>query len=234
MAKLLDRTTVAISHNEASRYSMNGALMEVKGQSLRMVATDGKRLAMASVDVKSDKIEVTPIVPGRTLRVVRNVLDKNADKKVMMNVWKNSIEFGIGAVTLRSNLVEGTFPPYEDVISSDSAKTKFTASTAALADAVSLAGRLRDADCPGVRFRMSKSEGLELTHRNPDAGESCVNFPCAVEGKPLDIGFSTQYFLDGLKVCGDDEVTVECTTPARPGMMSAKGWKYIVMPVSLT
>src|SRR5437764_5541709 len=93
--------------------------------------------------------------------------------------------------TLTSSLVEGQFPPYEDVIPKDTDK-KMAASTADFLSAIRRGSLLTTEESKGVRLAFSK-KGLVLTSRSPEAGEAMITFPCKFEGSDVEIGFNPNF-----------------------------------------
>ena len=145
---------------------------------------------------------------------------------------ENQIIFHTSSATLTSNLVEGQFPPYEDVIPKDADK-KMQATTADLLNAVKRAALLTSEESRGVRFSLNK-KGLVLTSRVPESGESTINYPCKFEGADVEIGFNPQFVADALKVVDQDEIILELTTPNRPGLIRGGiNFLYVIMPVNL-
>lgn len=227
--------TLFAAARENQRYAFNGVLFNVKGKRLEMVASDGRRLAMVHADllrVGKHAGQSKVIVPAKAL----NLLDKlltDPEEVVSLQLRENQVLFHTAWATLTSNLVDGQFPPYEDVIPKD-ADRKMVASTADFLSAVRRAALLTSDDSKGVRMSFSKG-GLVLSSRQPDAGEATVNLPCKFEGADIDIGFNPFFLTDVLRVVDSDEITFEMTAPNRPGMLrSGSDFLYVIMPVNLS
>jgi DNA polymerase-3 subunit beta len=136
------------------------------------------------------------------------------------------------SATLTSSLVEGQFPPYEDVIPKDCDK-KMIAGTADFLSAIRRASLLTTEESKGVRLHFSK-KGLVLTSRSPESGEATINFPCKYEGTDVEIGFNPQFLVDALRVVDTDEISLELTAPNRPGLLKGgPNFIYVIMPVNL-
>jgi DNA polymerase-3 subunit beta len=190
---------------------------------------------MASGDIahagKMSKEGLKAIVPAKAMQLVEKLVD-DPEETVGLQLRENQVTFHTSNATLISNLLEGQFPPYEDVIPKDTDK-KMTASTADLMSAVRRAALLTTEESKGVRMHFSK-KGLVLTSRSPEAGEATVNFPCKFEGPDMEIGFNPQFMVDALKVIDSDEVTLELTAPNRPGLIKGgASFLYVIMPVNL-
>jgi DNA polymerase III subunit beta len=233
LRQLIGQTLFAAAR-ESSRYAFNGVLLTSKGKKINFVSTDGRRLAQAKGDLVSSKSEAEQkqvIVPAKALNLVDKLVD-DPEETVAFQIRENQIILHTSNATLTSSLVEGQFPPYEDVIPKDCDR-KMTAATADFLSAIRRAALLTTEDSRGVRLQFSK-KGLVLTSRSPEAGEATINFPCKFEGADIEIGFNPQFMVDALKVVDSDEITLELTAPNRPGLIRSGGnFVYVIMPVNL-
>ena len=234
LLKQLVGQTLFAAARESTRYAFNGVLFTVKAKKTNLVSTDGRRLAMAKGDLISDKLPkegAKAIVPAKALSLLDKLID-DPEESLAVQIRENQIIFHSPSATLTSNLVEGQFPPYEDVIPKDCDK-KMTAATADLLSAVRRAALLTTEESKGVRMHFSK-KGLVLTSRSPDAGEATVNFPCKYEGAEIEIGFNPNFLTEALKVVDTDEISLEMTAPNRPGLLKGgPNFLYVIMPVNL-
>src|SRR4051812_28996432 len=234
LKQLINQTLFAAA-KESTRYAFNGVLIVAKGRKISLVSTDGRRLAQANGDLSSAnklaKDGAMAIIPTKALNLVDKLID-DPEEAVGFQVRENQVIVHTQSATLTSNLVEGQFPPYEDVIPKDADK-KMIASTADFLSAIKRASLLTTEESKGVRMAFSK-KGLVLTSRSPEAGEATVNFPCKYEGADLEIGFNPQFLVEALKVVDTDEISLELTAPNRPGLLKAGGnFLYVIMPVNL-
>jgi DNA polymerase III subunit beta len=230
---LISKTLFATA-KEGTRYAFNGVLFTLDKQQLAMIATDGRRLAMARGDLIDLGKGVTPkcIVPARSLGVVDKLLT-NAEETVSIKLTENQAIFSTPDATVTTNLLEGQFPAYEEVIPREADK-RMTAGTADFLSAVRRAALLTSDDSKGVRMEFTKAKGLVLTSRNPESGEARVDFACKFDGADIAIGFNPTFLVDALKVVDSDEVAFEMTTPNRPGLVKGGvNFLYVIMPVNL-
>ena len=235
LLKQLIGQTLFAAARESTRYAFNGVLVNVKGKKVDLVSTDGRRLAQAKGDLSSDKLGkdgAKAIVPTKALTLLDKLID-DPEEAVAIQIRENQILFHTPSATLTSNLVEGQFPPYEDVIPKDTDK-KMTAATADFLSAIRRAALLTTEESKGVRMQFSK-KGLVLTSRSPESGEATVNFPCKYEGPgDIEIGFNPNFLTDALRVVDSDEVSLELTAPNRPGLLKGgSNFQYVIMPVNL-
>lgn len=230
----LTSKTLFATARENSRYAINGVLVERDGKKLAMVATDGRRLAMASGAITGGSGEPeNVIVPTKALNLVQRLLN-DPGETVRIKLADNQIHFGTGSATLTSNLVEGNFPPYKDVIPKDHDR-KATFATDALASGVRRAALLTNEESKGVKLSFD-DQTLDLSSRSPEMGEAEITIPLeGFEGEPLDIGFNPQFVIDVLKVVDSDTVTLEMKAHNKPGLLRAgPDFLYVIMPISLS
>jgi DNA polymerase-3 subunit beta len=229
---LINKTLFATAR-ENSRYAINGVLVEREGKKLTMVATDGRRLALARGSVSQAADQTTnAIIPTKALSLLARLFDDPAEG-VKVRIADNQAMFASDRATLTTNLVEGNFPPFKDVIPRD-LDCKAVFATDALASGVRRAALLTNEESKGVAMAFD-SENLKLSSRAPEMGEAEVNVPIEdYSGNPVKIGFNPVFVTDVLKVVDADQVTIELKAPNKPGMLKAgSDFLYVVMPVSL-
>jgi len=235
---LLDRTRFAAAR-EMTRYAINGVLFEKKGKKLLLVATDGQRLAQTKDDAMAAAgKDVSAVVPIKAINLIERLLT-DPEQTVSLQFKENKLflqvssEAGGTTATMSTALVEGTFPPYNDVIPKDSDK-KVTMNRDRFHSAVRRAALLTNEESKGVRLAFS-SGNLSISSRAPEMGEAKIDLPVEYSGEAIDIGFNPLYLMDALKVADQENVTFELKTPNKPGLLkSGPGFLYVVMPVNLS
>ena len=234
LLKQLIGQTLFAAAKESSRYAFNGVLLMPKSKKIIFVATDGRRLAQAKGDLISDSLGkegAKAIVPSKALTLIEKLID-DPEESVGFQIKENQILVHTSNATLTSSLVEGQFPPFEDVIPRDCDK-KMTASTADFMAKIRLASLLSTEESKGVRLTFTK-KGVVLTSRSPEAGEATVNFPAKYEGADVEIGFNPAFLIEALRVVDTDEIALELTAPNRPGLLKGGAdFQYVIMPVNL-
>jgi DNA polymerase-3 subunit beta len=232
---LIHRTRFAAAA-EHSRYAINGILFDRDGRNLRMVATDGRRLAVATGHCENVKEKATCIIPTKALGLIDKLIT-DPDASVRVAVLENQALFGVGEgpgeAVLSSNLVEGSFPPFEDVIPKDQDK-KVTSDVEVLSSAIRRAALLTNEESKGVRMSFAEDR-LTLTSRAPEMGEAEIQVALAgYEGDPVDIGFNPGFITDALKVIDRGDVIIELKAANKPGVLkTGSDFTYVVMPVNL-
>lgn len=240
-AHLISRTIFAAAR-ELSRYAFNGVLLKREGKKLEMVATDGRRLALArsSLSGAADlpKEPTSCIIPTKALNLVLKLI-RDPEQSVRVTLVDNQIVFAFGEegdptrAVLASNLVEGSFPNYDDVIPKDQDK-KAAFNRETLMSGVRRAALLTNEESRGVRFALD-NDNLNLSSRAPEMGEAEIKVPLSTyNGEPITIGFNPGFITEALKVIADEDVTFELKAPNKPGLLRAgPDFLYVVMPVNL-
>lgn len=241
---MIARTLFAVAR-ENSRYAINGVLLKRDGKRLEMVATDGRRLAMSrqTIPAEKDGAPINCIVPTKAMSMLQRLLT-DPDETVQMAVTDTQVLFSIGPAegsaggraVLSSNLVEGTFPPYDEVIPKDQDK-RVVFDRDVLSSAVRRAALLTNEESRGVRLKFDAAgKHVEFSSRAPEMGEAEVQVDVAsYEGENIEIGFNPTFITDALKVVSDPQVIMELKASNKPGVVkSGTDFLYVVMPVNLT
>ena len=238
LRQMIDRTAYAAA-TEVTRFAINGLLVEIGGGAMKVVATDGHRLACAKTAVDTDKnTKLRIIVPIRLIKLVRRAMGE--DDRVELLVGRNRVTFFLVAegetgprLAMSSVLLEGKFPPYEDVIPKD-ALNKFTFRRADMMRAIDMAEVFTSPESKGLKFQFFETSA-QISSRAPEIGESSISVPAARNaGDNSLIGFQPHYVAEFLKSVETEEVAIELTTPHKAGLFRAgPDYLYVVMPVSL-
>lgn len=230
------RRTHFAAHAEKTRYAMNGVLVDLQGSRLRLVATDGKRLSMVERPTdKAVKAPVFVVVPTKGMTLLQRVVGAG-EETVEVAVESSQVVFRTANATVLARLIEGHFPPYEDVLPKAHDK-KLQVNRESFLGALRRAALLATKDSQAVRFAFGR-EGLELTARVPEVGESRVAFPLDYPFDPLETAFNPQFFADVLRVLGGAEFNLllkdaRSAAVVREDDPAGGTFVYLVMPLSL-
>jgi DNA polymerase-3 subunit beta len=220
---------------ESTRYAINGVLWEIKGKKLSLVATDGRRLARSRVNLAKEPNEqvaaAKTIVPAKAMSLLEKIGSHDKDA-VAVKLVDNQILISCANVVISSNLVEGNFPKYEDIIPTDYDK-KLTLSTEAALSAARRSALLTSEESRGIKLSIGK-DSLVFSGRAPEAGDAQINMPIDYKGEPIEIGFSPQFLIDALRVIQAPEFDLELGQADRPGLVkSGANFLYVLMPINL-
>jgi len=231
LKQLIERTVFAAA-KEITRYAINGVLWEPRGKRMKMVGTDGKRLAQSfgplQADAADDRAGVCPL---KTMNLLKSLLvDPESDVEV--KITENELKVRCGAAMVSSRLVEGDYPKYDEVIPKENDKSAEFESDA-LASAIKRAALLVSVDSRRVVFNFTAGN-LELRSSAPEYGEAEVNTPADYKGDPLQIAFNPDYMVDGLKALGQKRAKFEFRSNDRPGVLRSENeFIYVVMPLTM-
>ena len=235
---MIARTVFAIA-NEESRYTLNGALMVLKPESITMVATDGHRLA--HVERSGEKFEgvsgeLKTLVPKKAMDELKSLVDATDVETIEFAKDESTLFFRIGPRLLTSRQLTGQFPNYEAVLPKDNNKS-IALHGEDLAAAISRVAQFADERSRAVRLKLEKGE-LKLSASSTETGESEDSIETDYDGEPLTIGFNAQYITDFLKAAGSGDVRLELKDQQsagqlRPAESEDYKYRYIVMPMRI-
>jgi DNA polymerase III subunit beta len=239
LRQLIAKTIFSIS-NEESRYTLNGALLVLKPESLTMVATDGHRLA--HVEHNGTKLpvsgELKVLVPKKAMAELSTLLNSSDAQTVEFAKDESTLFFRIGGRLLTSRQLTGQFPNYEAVLPRDNNKF-VTVHCDELSAAIQRVAQFADERSNAIRMRVEKNE-LKVSSSNTETGESEDSIETAYTGDPMVIGFNSQYLLEFLKVVGAGDVRFEFKDAQTAGQLrpdeaadSEYRYRYIVMPMRI-
>ena len=237
LRSMIAKTGFAIA-SEESRYTLNGALMVLKPESITMVATDGHRLA--HVERTGEKFEgvsgeMKTLIPKKAMDELKSLLDSEAET-VDFAKDESTLFFRVGPRLLTSRQLTGQFPNYEAVLPKDVSKS-ITLQGEELGAAIARVAQFADERSRAVRLRLEKGE-LKLSASSTETGESEDSIEVTYDGEPMAIGFNAQYLIDFIKATGSGEVKLELKDAQSAGQLRpAEGedykYRYIVMPMRI-
>ena len=235
---MIAKTGFAIA-SEESRYTLNGALMVLKPESITMVATDGHRLA--HIERSGEKFEgvsgeLKTLIPKKAMDELRSLLDSTDAESIEFAKDESTLYFRIGPRLLTSRQLTGQFPNFEAVLPKDNNKS-VTLPGNELGAAISRVAQFADERSRAVRLKLEKGE-LKLSASSAETGESEDSIETDYNGEPLTIGFNAQYIIDFLKAAGSGDVRLELKDSQSAGQLRpAEGedykYRYIVMPMRI-
>ena len=235
---LISKTIFAIS-NEESRYTLNGALMVLKPDSITMVATDGHRLAHIENTNSKFKVsgELKTLVPKKAMAELNTLLQFTDAESVDFAKDESTLFFRVGSRLLTSRQLTGQFPNYEAVLPRDNNKS-VTVGCEELAGAIQRVAQFADERSGAIRMKLDKNE-IKISSSSTETGESEDTIETAYTADPVTIGFNSQYLLDFLKASSAGEVRIEFKDAQSAGQLrpSENGdeykYRYIVMPMRI-
>jgi len=237
---LIARTIFAIS-NEESRYTLNGALLVIKAESLAMVATDGHRLSFVE---KPNEIlegisgEKRVLIPRKALQELQQLLATTEAEKIEFADDEHTLFFRVGHRTLSTRKLSGQFPNFEAVMPRDNTKFAVVRSSE-LSSAIQRVAQFADERSGAIRMRLEGNE-LKITANSTESGESEDTIDTPYSGDPIVVGFNSVYILDFLKALDNQgEVRLEFKDSQSAGQMRPEDpdaeykYRYVLMPMRI-
>jgi DNA polymerase-3 subunit beta len=231
---LIQHTSFAVS-TEESRPILNGVLWELRDGEMKMVATNGHRLARMGLKVKSTGTPSADfIVPPAALGQVQRLFKD--DDEIQVARSDNHLGFRASSTEVYTRLIEGTYPNYEQVIPRDNDKAA-TIDKKAFESAVRRMAVVASDQTHRIRLKF-ESGRVHLNVLTPDLGEGHDELEVGYDGEELEIGFNANYLLEVLRYMPSDEVKVSFKAPERAATLEPVGnevpdYLCLVMPLRL-
>jgi DNA polymerase-3 subunit beta len=242
LLELIRKTLFAAGDNDA-RYILNGLLVTLisseKKTTLRLVGTDGHRLAVAEQDLgkagaKGAPQEIKAIIPKKAAQEMRRLLEEGGDGEPLIGFTKNLMIFRKSGLLLTSRLMEGNYPNYQQVIPKESNK-KIIVQRTELESALRRVSVLSKDKANAVKLSSAPGR-LTLFSSNPDYGEATEEMSAQYEGEALNTGFNARYLLDVFDVMDGEKVSLQMESALSPCLIQeaeTPGFKCVVMPIKI-
>jgi DNA polymerase-3 subunit beta len=238
LGMMINRTIFSISAEE-SRYTLSGALLLLKPDSMTMVSTDGHRLAHIEQEHEFAGLnaEVRALIPKKAMGELTKLLGE-ADEKAAVEMGKdeNHLFFKLGNRLLVSRMLSGQFPNYEAVLPRDNERHVSVGREVFLA-ALRRVSILSDERSHAVKINVSPQK-LEVSSSSVDFGEAHDELDVEYAGDAIEIGFNSQYLLEFLSVIHEDNVSFEFKDEQSAGLLRPQSedgvnYRYVVMPMRI-
>ncbi|MBI2375747.1 MAG: DNA polymerase III subunit beta [Deltaproteobacteria bacterium] len=231
--EMIDRTLFAVSTDE-TRFNLTGVFIEPTANGLRMVSTDGHRLSLVERAVE-EKVPLKKgvIVPRKGVIELRKLLD-DAGGPGRLGFVENSAVFERGELVLTTQLLEGQFPDYQQVIPSSFSRKAFIDKDL-FREALKRTSLLASDKAQSVRIDLRPGV-LTVSANNPDLGEASEEIEVEFDGEPLRVGFNFRYLLDVLAVLPEGKIEFDVSDALSPGLVRSERvpeFRAIVMPMRL-
>jgi DNA polymerase III subunit beta len=240
LKNMIAKTIFSIS-SEESRYTLNGALLVLKAESMAMVATDGHRLAhIEKLGEQLDGIsgEKKTLIPRKALQELLSLLNNTEVENIEFADDEQTLFFRVGGRVLTSRKLTGQFPNYEAVLPRDNNKFVIVRSED-LMGSIQRVAQFADERSGAIKIRLEQNE-LKLSSSSTDSGESEDTIETPYNYDPLVVGFNSQYLIDFLKAIGTTgEVRLEFKDAQSAGQMRPEDgsedvkYRYILMPMRI-
>jgi DNA polymerase III subunit beta len=231
LKSMIQLTSFAMSHDE-TRYVLNGILFSFKEKTLKMVATDGRRLAIVQKEIaEMGNIKKDVILPMKTIQELNRNLGEEGE--VVFHFKENQLLVNLGQLHITSRLIEGEYPNYEQVIPKKT-KEELSLNTQDFLQATRRASILTNQDSQSVKINIIKDRMI-ITKSTPELGEAREELEVDYKGGEFVIGFNPAFLIDVLKNVEEDNVRFSFIDPEKPAVIkSGEDYTYIVLPMQVT
>ncbi len=227
--EMLRRVAVAASR-DAARFQLMGVYFEVDGETLTLTATDGKRLTNDHMRIENPSgIQARAIVPNRVVDVLLKVLAQGGETfSLAIDDPNFQASFGHGELTAK--IIQGTYPDYKVAIPQQ-INVRVTAKRHDFLAAAKSAALMTDKQTATVVFKFEDGRAC-LNTQASDIGESKIEVPIVLQGRPLEVRFNPTYFIDALRCLTEEEVRLEFYDEEKPGALrGGQHYRHLVMPL---
>lgn len=234
LAETIERVARAASRDEV-RPILTGVFVQAEGSTLTMVATDSYRLAVKHTELEGAALAgpIEANVPARALRELARVIASEGAEEVEIAMPRNQVIFRAGGVVLSSRLIDGQFPSWRQLIP-ESFEHDVRLPREELLEVSRRVSQLAQRNAP---LRLALDEGeLTIAAETPDIGDASEGMPAPYSGEAMEIAFNPQFFVDGVDSVEGDEISLQVSSPLRPGLLRPVGsedYSYLVMPIRL-
>lgn len=233
LRRLVEATMFSMAQQDV-RYYLQGLLLVAEGSTLRVVATDGHRLALNEADLEQPAESAQEcIIPRKTVQELRRNLLED-ETPVRVGFAPGQVSFDLGGARLTSKVIDGRFPDYERVIPVEH-PADLVAEREDLRQALNRVAIVASDKYRGVRL-IAAQDGCRVMTHNTEREEAEEGFPGEYQGEPIEIGFNLTYLVDVLGAIGSDQVRIKLRDGNSPALILAEPTgraRYVVMPMRL-
>ncbi len=228
LKECLRKTSYAISTDEM-RFVLNGILCSFKENKLTMVATDGRRLAMAEQELEFPQSnECDIIIPTKAVNEIQRLLGDSGE--VILRVGAGQMGLEMDSYTLTSKLIEGNYPNYRQVIPNDT-KERIALEREHLLRTVARVSLLLVDKSNSIKLRFTR-DNLKVEANAPDVGEAHEDMPINYKGADITIAFNPEFLMAPLRNLLSDEVHLHLIDEISPGVIRCgANFLYVLMPM---
>ncbi|MCR5666807.1 MAG: DNA polymerase III subunit beta [Eubacterium sp.] len=232
LKEVIQQTIFSIADQNESNKIMTGELFEIQENNLKVVSMDGHRISIRNIELKESYEPKKVVVPGKTLQEIAKILQDDTEQMVTIYFSRNHVMFEFENTTVVSRLIEGEYFKIEKMLSHDY-ETKVVINKRELLSCIDRATLLvKEGDKKPIIMDITQ-ENMELKI-NSFIGSMDEDIDIKKEGKDIMIGFNPKFFIDALRVIGDEEVSLYMVNPKAPCFIKDLEEKYIylILPVN--
>jgi len=210
LKEMIKKTIFAVSTDE-TRYVLTGLYLIVESNTIKLVATDGRRLAYINRKTPTGKMSIKAIIPGKAMNEMLKILLLEEESEVKISVTENQAAFKIKEILLISRLIDGKFANYEQVIPHKCANS-IKLGIKELLSATKQMALVAQEKSGSVKYSFNK-DVLRVSAQSQGLASGEVDLDIEYKGAPVEIAFNPAYMLDFLKSVTEDEIILEINSP---------------------
>ena len=216
LKRLLTKTSFSMASQDV-RYYLNGMLLEIEGNKINGVATDGHRLAFSSATTNAADLDVRNILPRKAVLELSKLLSPN-EGTVELLIGASYVDVRSENLSFSSKLIDGKYPNYDAVIPKDN-PNKLVIDKQELLNSIKRVSIYASKTTHQIRLKVAGSQ-LQITSEDLDfANKAEERLTCSYEGEDIEIGFNSRFVIDMLNNIGSDQVCLEMSAPNRAGII---------------
>lgn len=231
LKEMIRQTIFSVAQDE-TRPILTGEMLQVKNNSLNMVAVDGYRISYRKMELSNENDDIEVVIPGRTLGEINKILSSEENQKVNIYFSDKHVLFDLGDSKVVSRLLEGDFLRYEQVFSPDY-ETKILVDRKNFLMSIERAALIsREGKKNPIRVEIDGDKMIITS--NAELGTSREELDVILEGKEIVIAFNPKYLIDALRVIEDDKVYIQfisALTPCTINPEQGDQYKYLILPI---
>lgn len=229
LLKKMMKKVAFCSSNQESSMNLHGVLFETEGNRLRMVATDGHRLALCEQDVEVLK-EASVVIPKKGLQELRRVFQE--EERLLVKIQQSAIEFQGRSSCLSIRVLEGKFPEYRYVLPKGF-ENHLVIQRELFLQVLKRGEVFSTEGVQGIRISFEEGK-MHVRAGGPETGEFSESLEVHYKGRPLSVTFNPRYLIEALNVMEGELVRFELRDPESAGLLKEEGsenYLYVVMPM---
>ncbi len=231
----LKRLLASVQHAMAQqdiRYYLNGVLLVIDSDAIKLIATDGHRLAYIAEKLGTEQPKNEVILSRKTVSELLKLLS-DSDDKLRLELAEKQVRVAFSDIVLTSKVIDGKFPDYTRVIPNHS--NNLTLNRVAILQALQRASILSNEKFRGVRLLLTE-KNLQIISSNSEQEEAQEDIETDYHGSPLDIGFNVNYLLEGINNISSQNITLSFGDQNSSLLITVpeqSDYKYVVMPMRI-
>jgi DNA polymerase-3 subunit beta len=214
------------------RYYLNGVLLVIEDSAIKLIATDGHRLAYIAEQLETEHPKKEVIISRKTVSELLKLLS-DSDDKVKLELADKQVRVTFSDIVLTSKVIDGKFPDYTRVIPNHN--NKLTLNRIVILQALQRAAILSNEKFRGVRLLLTE-KNMQIISSNSEQEEAQEDIETDYSGNALDIGFNVNYLLDGMNNINSQDVTLffgDQNSSLLITVPDHSDYKYVVMPMRI-